>query len=416
VSARTRRIRFWITLLFSLILVGGAAAGVYRYRQTQASVDLPVAPARKGDFLVIVRCRGDLKAARSAPIYAPNVPNLRIGWLAPGGEPVKAGDTIVKFDSSSAQQQLMQKEAQLRQSQAGLDQALAQARITSEQDKSDLGQAKYTVERARLEASKQDIVSKIQGEESRIDLGVAEQKLKVQEATVDLHATMDRAKIASLTRLRDQAKSDADITKSRIAQMELKAPIDGIITYAPNYSQGWTNVRPYKVGDNVFSGMNLGEMPDLTTLMMDGRVEEIDRGRIALNNDVRENVDSLPELPLAAKIDQISPLAELSTNEWPPTRNFRAYARILRPDSRLRPGMNAGMDMIISKIPDAISIPSKALFTRDGKPVVYLAEKGRYKPVQVQVQARNPDEVAITGIPAGSMVTLVDVEKKDQKK
>ncbi len=119
---------------------------------------------------------------------------------------------------------------------------------------------------------------------------------------------------------------------------------------------------------------------------------------------------------MAAKIDQISPLAELSTNEWPPTRNFRAYARILRPDSRLRPGMNAGMDMIISKIPDAISIPSKALFTRDGKPVVYLAEKGRYKPVQVQVQARNPDEVAITGIPAGSMVTLVDVEKKDQKK
>jgi HlyD family secretion protein len=416
VSARARRIRFWATLLFFIVLAGGAAAGVYRYRLTQGAVDLPVAPARKGDFLVIIRCRGDLKSARSAPIYAPNVPNLRIGWLAPAGEPVKSGDSIVKFDSSSAQQQLMQKEAQLRQSQAGLDQALAQARITSEQDKSELGQAKYTVERARLEASKQDIVSKIQGEESRIDLGVAEQKLKVQEATVDLHAAMDRSKIASLTRLRDQAKSDADITKSRIAQMELKAPIDGIVTYSPNYSQGWANVRPFKVGDNVFSGMNIGEMPDLTTLMMDAKVEEIDRGRIALSNDVRVKVDSLPELSMSAKIDQISPLAELNTNEWPPTRTFRAYAKLLRPDPRLRPGMNAGMDIIINKIPDAISIPSKALFTRDGKPVVYLAEKGRYKPALVQVQARNPDEVAITGIPAGSMVTLVDIEKKDQKK
>jgi len=31
------------------------------------------------------------------------------------------------------------------------------------------------------------------------------------------------------------------------------------------------------------------------------------------------------------------------------------------------------------------------------------------------VQARNPDEVAVTGIPAGSMVALVDAEK-DQKK
>jgi hypothetical protein len=32
------------------------------------------------------------------------------------------------------------------------------------------------------------------------------------------------------------------------------------------------------------------------------------------------------------------------------------------------------------------------------------------------VQARNPDEVAITGLPAGSLVALVDVEKKDRKK
>jgi multidrug efflux pump subunit AcrA (membrane-fusion protein) len=399
-----------------LVLVGGAGAGVYRFCQAQSADDLPLAPARKGDFLVIIRCRGDLKAGRSAPIYAPSVPNLRIAWLASAGEPVKAGDTIVKFDSSSAQQQLMQKDAQLRQSQAGLDQAVAQARITAEQDKSELGQAKYNVERARLEASKQDIVSRIQGEESKIDLGVAEQKLKVQEATVELHAASDRAKIASLTRVRDQAKSDVDIMKARIAQMEIKAPIDGIVVFAPNYSQGWANVRPFKVGDNAFSGMNLGEMPDLNTLEMDAKVEEIDRGRISLNNDVRVRVDSLPELSMAAKLDRVSALAELTTNEWPPTRNFRAYARILHPDPRLRPGMNGGMDIIISKIPNAISIPSKALFTRNGKPVVYLAKKGHYDAVEVQVQARNPDEVAVTGIPAGAMVTLVDIERKEQKK
>jgi multidrug efflux pump subunit AcrA (membrane-fusion protein) len=414
-SARARRIRFWVIAFVMILAVGGAGAGVYRYRQQQSAVDLPVAPARKGDFLVIIRCRGDLKAGRSAQIYTPMVPNLRIAWMAAAGEPVKEGDTIIKFDSSSAQQQLMQKEAQLRQSQAALDQAVAQSRITLEQDKSELGQAQYSVERARLEASKQDIVSKIQGEESRIDLGVAEQRLKVQEATVDLHTTSDKAKIASLTRVRDQAKSDVDITKARIAQMEIKAPISGIIVYSPNY-QGWPNIRPFKVGDNVFSGMNLGEMPDLNTLEMDAKVEEIDRGRIVLNNDIRVHVDSLPELSLAAKLDHISPLAEVTMTEWPPTRSFHAYAKITHPDPRLRPGMNGGMDIIVNKIPNAISIPSKALFTKDGKPVVYIGDHGRYRPIQVQVQARNPDEVAIEGVPAGSLVALVDVEKREQKK
>jgi multidrug efflux pump subunit AcrA (membrane-fusion protein) len=197
--------------------------------------------------------------------------------------------------------------------------------------------------------------------------------------------------------------------------MELKAPIDGILVFESNYSQGWMNAKPFKVGDNVFAGMEIAEMPDLNSLTMDGKVEEIDRGRIQPGQDVRVRVDSLPELVMNAKLDNVSLMAE-TTNEFPPTRNFRAYASLAKPDSRLRPGMNGGVDIIINRIPNAISIPSKALFTHAGKPVVYVADKGTYKAVHVDVQARNPDEVAVTGIASGTLVTLVDIEKKDQKK
>jgi multidrug efflux pump subunit AcrA (membrane-fusion protein) len=413
-SAWRRLVRFWAAVAGVLLALGGAAAGLYHLRQVQATVTLPIAPARQGDFLVIIRCRGELRAARSVQISTPVVPNLRIAWLSPAGEPVQAGDPIIRFDSSSAQQQLQQKEAQLRQAQATLDQAIAQARITAEQDKSDLLDSRYTVERARLEASKTEIVSRLQGEESRIDLGVAEQKMKVEEATVALHAASNTSKIASLTRLRDQAQADVDLTKSRIAQMEIKAPIAGFVVFGFNYAQGYLNAKPFKVGDNAFSGMILAEMPDLDTLELDAKVEETDRGRIAVNQEARVRVDSLPELTMAATVGRISLLAEQGYG-WPPTRSFHAYASIAHPDSRLRPGMNGGMDIVVNRIPNATSIPAKALFTRAGKPVVYLARNGRYQPVEVQVQARNPDEVAISGIPPGSMVALVDAGK-DQKK
>jgi multidrug efflux pump subunit AcrA (membrane-fusion protein) len=410
-----RRIRGWLVFLFFAGLVGGASAGIYRYRQSLAVTNYPVAPARQGDFLVIIRCRGDLKAQRSVPIAAPRVPDLRIAWLAPAGEAVKKDQPIIRFDSSTAQQQLQQKDAALRQSQATLDQAVAQARITAEQDKSDLADARFALERARLEVSKQETVSRLQGEAAAVDLKIAEQKVKVQEATVALHATGDQSKIASFTRQRDQAAADVDLTKSRIAQMELKAPIDGILIFESNYSQGWMNAKPFKVGDNAASGMELAEMPDLTTLTMDAKVEEIDRGRIQPGQATRIRIDSLPELTVNATVDQISLMAE-TTAEFPPTRNFRAYARMLKPDSRLRPGMNAGMDIVINRLPNAISIPSKALFTHAGKPVVYVAENGKYRPVHVEVQARNPDEVAVSGLAAGVLVTLVDIERKDQKK
>lgn len=405
----------WISLAVVLLIVGLASTGAYRLRRIEAATNLPLAPARKGDFSVIVRCRGELKARRSVQIAAPvNVPDLRIVWLAPPSSPVKAGDVVVRFDPSGARQQLQEKDAALRQAQATLDQAVAQARITSEQDKLDTATARYQVERAKLEASKQEIVSALQGEESKIDLALAEKDLLVKEAAVNLHAASDKSKIASLTRLRDHAQADVDLTKKRLGQMEIGAPSSGMIVYMPNYSQGWVNAKPFQVGDQVWPGAAVAEVPDLSTLEMEGKVEEIDRGRIALGNEARVRIDSLPELMLPAKLSSLSPLTEQSF-EWPPTSSFRGFARIEKPDPRLRPGMNGSMDIEIRRIPGAISVPAKALFTRSGKPVVYLAEKSGYHPVEVQVLARNPDEIAVQGVAPGSMVTLVDPEKRDRK-
>jgi RND family efflux transporter MFP subunit len=414
-SARLKRVRFWAGIVVALAALGAAGAGIYRFRGVQAAATFPMAPARKGDFLVIVRCRGELRARRSVQVTAPvNVPLLRIIWLAPAGDPVKAGDPVVRFDPSSAQQQLQEKDAALKQAEATLDQAMAQARIVEEQDKRDLASAVYEVERARLETSKVEIVSRLQGEESKIDLATAEEKLRVQKATVQLHEASNKARVASLKRQREQAQAEVDLTKQRLAAMELKAPISGIVVFLSNYSQGWMNAKPFKVGDQAWPGGALAEIPDLTTLEMSGKVEEIDRGRIAQGYDANVRVDALPEVTFPAKLDLISPLTEQSF-EWPPTRSFKGYAQLSKGDPRLRPGMNGSMDVVVSRIPNAISIPAKAIFTRRGKPVVYRGDKGKYTPVEVKVEARNPDEVAVSGLTAGSMVALVDVEKKERK-
>lgn len=395
-----------IGVLAAVLVVGGGAAGFHQFQSAISTEQLAVVPARQGEFLVIVRCRGELRARRSVQVAAPkDVPELRIVWLAPPASPVKEGDVVIRFDTSRAEQQLQEKEAALKQAQASLDQAIAQARITAEQDRRDLAEARYEVERARLEVSKMEVLSKVQGEQAEIELTLAEQKLNVREATAALNQASSKSKIASLTRNRDEAQAEVDLTKHRLSQMEVTAPISGIIVYMPNYSLGWMNRRPYRVGDQVWAGVVVAEVPDLSTLEMEGKIEEIDRGRIAQGMDVRVRVDALPELNLDAQLDQLSPLTQMSF-EWPPAATFRGYAAITEPDERLRPGMNARMDVIVERIPDAISVPSKALFTRNGVPIVYVAENGSYRPVEVEVLARNPDEVAISGIAEGTKVTL----------
>jgi uncharacterized membrane-anchored protein YhcB (DUF1043 family) len=412
------RVRSWTARIGVLALVGGAGVGVYRMRKAQAGATYPNASAKKGEFLVLVRCRGSVKARRSVGIYTPVVPNLRIAWIAPTGSTIQAGDVILRFDSSTAQQQLMQKQAQLKQSQATLDQAVAQAKITAQQDQRQFADANFTVEQAGYKVKQDELqYGVIKGKESAIDLEIAQEKLKLQEATIALHQASSASRIASLTRQRDQVQTDVDITSARIAQMELKAPSGGLLLFNMNYSGVFTtaDAKPYKVGDNVGSNVVLGSIPDLDSLEMNVKLEEADRGRVAVNQDALVRVDALPESSVPAKVNEVTALAEMSM-EYPYTRSFRASAQLLRPDPRLRPDMNGGLDVIVRRIPDAVSIPSKALFTRDGRPVVFVEERGRYRAAEVGIEARNPDEVAVTGLPAGAAVALVDVAAEERKK
>ncbi|HEX4137191.1 MAG TPA: efflux RND transporter periplasmic adaptor subunit [Bryobacteraceae bacterium] len=402
------------TVIFFLILTGSGFA-VRQFRHTQEASELPLATAHKGEFLVLVRSRGELSARVSEQLTAPlDVTDLQIVWAAPGGSEVKKDQVVIKFDPSRTEQDLKEKNAALQQAQSTLDQAVAQAKITEDQDKLDLATAQYNVEKAKLEASKQTVVSAIQGEESEIDLGLAEEKLKVQQTAMTTHRKGSDQKIAALEHGRDTAKALVKLTEYQLSLMELKSPLNGVINYLPNYSQGWMNAQPFKVGDHAVPGGVLAEIPDLSTLEMESKVDEADRGRIALGDTVLVHVDAFPEKTIAAKLTSITPLTEESFNEWPPTRSFRAFAKLDQPDPRMRPGMNAGADVVETKIPNAISIPAKALFTLNGKPAVYVKTDGQYAPKTVRITAKNPDEVAIEGIDAGTTVALAEppMEKK----
>jgi multidrug efflux pump subunit AcrA (membrane-fusion protein) len=407
----------WALAVLVLAAVGFGGYLGFRYlRRVEAASSLPTAPARKGEFLVIVRCRGELKAIRSATVIAPmNVPDLRIVFAVPNGATVKEGDVIIRFDPSSATRQLQQLKATLAQAQASLDQAVTQARIALEQSKLTVSGARDQVEKARLEASKAEVVTAIEAEEAKLDLAMAEQNQTVQERAADLDKLSNEAKIRSLTRTRDKAASDIKLTQYRLEHMELTTPVSGMVNFFPNYSQGFLNALPFKVGDQVWPGAAIAELPDLSTLVMEAKIEETDRGVVAVGQDALVRIDSLPESTFPAKLTFISPLT-MTTGEYPPSRTFRGSAKLQQPDTRLRPAMNGRMDVVINRIPNAISVPSKALFTRNAKAVVYVPGKRGYEPVEVEVLARNPDEVAIRGISEGTRVTLVEPEKKEPGK
>ncbi|MFN0102340.1 MAG: efflux RND transporter periplasmic adaptor subunit [Bryobacteraceae bacterium] len=409
-----KRRMFFLVFLLSIVAASGGWA-YFQLSRTVSATSLPTALSRKGEFLVIVSSRGELVAERSVLVNAPlNVPNLQLIWTAPPGAPVKKGDIILKFDVSGANRQLKEKEAALKQAEAGLDQAISNARIAEEQDKLELSSLAHTVKRAEIEVSKQEIVSKLQAEQSKIDLDLARNKLNVQQASLELNRASATSKVASLRAVTDKARAEVEITKLRISRMEVSAPSDGVLSFLMNYSQGWMNAKPFKVGDSVWPGSSVAEIPNLQSLRFKGKLEEIERARVQTKYMVRLHLDPFPEMPFRGAVTSVSPLTEQNF-EWPPSRSFRVYASFDPIDPRLRPGMNGRADVVVERIPDAISIPTKAVFSRDGKPFVLAVTAAGNKPMPVEVIARNPDEVAVRGLDSGVRVALID-EDADKKK
>ena len=402
--------------LLLLAVPAGVAFWIIRARPTQAATSIPTAKAREGEFLVITTSRGELVANKSILVTAPlNVPDLRITWQAPAGSPVKSGDPLLKFDPSGAQRQLQEKEATLKQTEAQLAEVVAQARIATEQTALEISTLTTQAERARLEVTRSEILSAMQAEEKKIDYTSAQEKLRVKQAEAKLVKVQNESKVAVLRTTLAKVQAEFDLTQKRIGQMEVSAPSTGIVNYLMNYSQGWVNAKPFKVGDNVWPGSSIAEIPDLTTLRLKGKIEEIERGRLMPGLSVRILLDPFPEKPFTGKLAGITALAEQNF-EWPPSRNFRAYASFDEVDPRLRPGMNGRLDITVDRIPNAISVPAKAIFARNGRPAVLVPGPNGINAVSVEVIARNPDEVAIKGIAAGTAVALVDEAIKQKKK
>ncbi len=400
----------WKPVLIALLVLAAGGGGWWGWRHFGGGTDasLPTAVVRRGELLEYVRCDGQLWVRQAAYLRAPhNAQDLHIMWLASAGKPVRAGQVVIRFDSSELQEQMREQQAEVNSAGAELRQSRAQARLLAEQDRLGLAQAKVAVEEARLEAARQAILSPIDGAEARLALRTAEAALQVEQATVVKH---QQSSAASITRHREAlmlAQAKLQRRQAIFAQTVLRAPVSGVITYMSNNRASFANPQTYQVGDQVFSGAIIAEIPVLSTLEMRGNLVQADRGQLQVGETARMHINALPDRQFHGRLYAISPLTEVVFNQgWPPPRFFIAYASIRHPDPRLRPLMKGDLEIITRRLPHALILPARALFILNGKTVVYLRHGRGFQPYPIRVVGRNPQEIAIDGLAAGATVAL----------
>jgi multidrug efflux pump subunit AcrA (membrane-fusion protein) len=413
----------YIVIVLVLLITGGAVFAAYRYAGA-TEVEVPVARVRKGDFVVAVRTRGDIKSARSVILKAPQVPGLRIVHLADPGRPVKQGDVVVEFDGSQQDQNVITRTTNVRAVDGQITQMKATQRIDDEADAMSKMSSEYDLERSKLDASKAEVISAIEGEKNRIMVGVSEGQLQTVKASINAHQVGHQADLGRLNQSKDKAVRDLNQAKNYLNLMQLKAPIGGIVNILPNFrAQGSFGqaTPPFKEGDNAWTGAEICEIPDLAHMYVDLKLEEVDRGKLQIGQQVKIRVDAIPDKEFTAELDWISPIAALIFKGGAtPEKSFPARATLKNLDDRLRPGMSSTAEIIIERQPGVLLIPSRASFAKDGKPAVYIQTGKSFSVKPIQVGRQNDEDVIVTGgLKEGDLVTLenpAEAIKKAKKK
>jgi HlyD family secretion protein len=409
--------------IIALLAVAGGGYAAYHYN-TNKPIEVPVASVRRGDFVVSVRSRGEIKSVRSTILSAPQVPNPRIVKLAESGRPVKRGDVVVEFDAAQLEQWYLDRQTQVRTVDSEIVQQRASHRIANEQDAMSLMTSQYDVQRSELEASKAEILSEIEGAKTRIDVGISQGALQQVKTTIKAHGVSQEADIDRLRMRKDKTVRDMERIKDYLSKMSIRAPTEGIVNIMPNFrAQGsWGSTPPaFKEGDNAWTGAAIAEIPDLSEMRIELRLEEVDRGKVKLGQEIRVRVDAIPDREFKATLDWISPIASLQFRGFGASseKTFPARATLTETDARLRPGMSASAEVLIETSANSLLIPTRASFMDQGKPAVWVQRGMGFQVRHIEVGQRNDNDIVVVGgLDEGDRIALenpAEVAKRAKK-
>ena len=143
---------------------------------------------------------------------------------------------------------------------------------------------------------------------------MTEGSLQQVKAVLNAHQVGNRGDVARVNQQLNNANKLLKQSQDYLNQMQIKAPTDGIVNILSNFrSQGQFGQTPppFKEGDNVWTGAQIVEIPDLSQMYIDLKLDEVDRGKIALGQSVKVRVDAILDKEFNADLDFISPAAAL---------------------------------------------------------------------------------------------------------
>ena len=371
-----RKARIWLGIGLALLVI---LALLLSGRDRGApSTNFETAPLARGELTASVGATGTVRAAQSAVL----------NWQTTGtvervnaqiGDAVRRDQVLATLSMASVPQTVIQAQANLVAAQRALEDARsstasAQAAIALNKAEEAYKKAydyrlslsgKQWIEEARIRYIGGQQVPEIIWRRGYVDEGTvqdADQSLALRKAELDdARRNFERLKDGPNPDDIAAAQANVDAAQAILNTARLISPIDGTLTQAVPV-----------VGDHATAGSLGFRVDDISRLLVDVEVSEIDINSVAVGQPVQLTLDAVSSTTYNGKVEQVAQAGDTSSGAVV----FTVTVRLTDPDAAVKPGMTAAVNIVVKQVADQLLIPNRAVRLVDGERVVYILKEG----------------------------------------
>ncbi len=291
---------------------------------------------------------GEIAARESAAISPPAIDDLwqlTLTQLVPDGTPVTKDQVVAAFDSSEVMRGLTEKQSALKEKETQRERLRLELAERERTEALATAQAKSNAEKATRKADQPaDIVRRVDYQKLVIEREQAEKQLALavrrEAAAAEQRKQEWRLVEAELAQLR------AEVARSQraMAELNVKAPRDGIILHQSNW-QG----EKFDVGSQVFRGQSVALIPDVSTLIARVAVPETEIRHVRMGMKARVVVEGGAGQAIEGEVTEIGrAVRSKSRAQLVPVVDavvsFKAQGQALKPGQPVRVMLVAGAE------------------------------------------------------------------------
>lgn len=395
---RTRSRWLFGTFAGTAILIGMAWVVIVRFGKPNPIPPERIVRVERGDI-----ARSVVAVGRIEPLSKVEVKSKANGIIqslaVDVGDTVEDGQVLAELDKDYLQ-------AQVRGARAGKEAEEANLQVaTAAEAKARIEAANPELEFARREFERvkalyaQKIASQQALDDAEKGHKISSNRQELLEAAAQSASalvTQARARVAAAQAAFERAEED-------LRNATIRSPIKGIVL-----------TRDREVGDAVSSILNLGSaatlimtLGDVSSVYVEGQVDEADIGKIRVNLSVRTTVESFSGETFEGAVTRIAPMGRPRDN----VTTFDVRVSIANPQGKLRVNMSANAEIVLEDRKKTLLVPEAALVRdKDGKPFVQLRDvslKAGFRKVPIKTGISNGQHTEVLeGLDEGTDLVL----------